>query len=191
MASIACKVHSSTTSARRRRLGGLAVTHCRSRLRLFSHAAQAAHWSCRVCCVRPRSLQRRITPRPRSAGRLPAVAPTFPLYFTLTRLNPPPSSLRPDVGFTTSRSILLFPPLLHSPMLLVPYSLALSCLLSIVELQAVAVPHPTFPQSIPLVRRARGQQNATEWLARQKSRLEGKYGVSQVTRSKRASGLNL
>ncbi|OBZ66793.1 Aspartic protease [Grifola frondosa] len=76
-------------------------------------------------------------------------------------------------------------------MRLLPFSLAAFFLLS----DALAAPSPAYPaQSIPLVRRARPQRNATElgsWLQGQKAGLEAKYGGGRSAYQKRATGLNL
>ncbi|KAI9067956.1 acid protease [Trametes sanguinea] len=78
---------------------------------------------------------------------------------------------------------------------LLPYSLALSCLLSIANDYALAAPSPStspLPRSIPLLRRSRPRRNTTElsdWLKSQKEILEAKY--SNNPQRKRASGLNL
>lgn len=73
-----------------------------------------------------------------------------------------------------------------------PYSLLLTCLLSIASQQTLAAPSPAFPRSIPLLRRSgRGNRNASEWLQRQKSHIEGKYGVGRAAGRKRANGLSL
>ncbi|KAI0640743.1 acid protease [Trametes meyenii] len=78
---------------------------------------------------------------------------------------------------------------------LLPYSLAVSCLLSIANDYVLAAPSPStspIPRSIPLLRRSRTQRNATEfssWLKSQKEILEAKYSSS--SQKKRASGLNL
>ncbi|CDO69669.1 hypothetical protein BN946_scf184851.g57 [Trametes cinnabarina] len=80
-------------------------------------------------------------------------------------------------------------------MLLLPYSLAVTCLLSLANDYALAAPSPSFtplPRTIPLLRRSRPRRNATElsdWLKSQKEILEAKYGNNP--QQKRASGLNL
>ncbi|KAI0766648.1 acid protease [Trametes elegans] len=78
---------------------------------------------------------------------------------------------------------------------LLPYSLVVSCLLSLAHDQALAAPSPTitpFVRSIPLLRRGKPQRNETElstWLQSQKEILEAKY--SSGPQRKRASGMNL
>ncbi|KAI0369096.1 acid protease [Pilatotrama ljubarskyi] len=78
---------------------------------------------------------------------------------------------------------------------LLPYSLAVSCLLLLAHDQALAAPSPSstpLPRSIPLLRRARPQRNSSElsnWLKSQKEILEAKY--SSNPQRKRASGFNL
>ncbi|KAI0351375.1 acid protease [Trametes cingulata] len=78
---------------------------------------------------------------------------------------------------------------------LLPYSLAVSCLLLLAHDQALAAPSPSttpIPRSIPLLRRSRPQRNSSElsnWLKSQKEILEAKY--SSNPQRKRASGFNL
>ncbi|KAM5537642.1 hypothetical protein V8D89_008720 [Ganoderma adspersum] len=75
---------------------------------------------------------------------------------------------------------------------LLPYSLALSCLLFLApESLAIPTPSPASPPlSIPLVRR-RPQRNTTdEWLQFHRDAVVAKYGLSSGQR-KRASGFNL
>ncbi|KAH9893556.1 aspartic peptidase domain-containing protein [Cubamyces lactineus] len=78
---------------------------------------------------------------------------------------------------------------------LLPYSLALSCLLSLAHDHALAAPSPSsspLPRSIPLLRRSRPRRNSTElseWLRSQKEYIEAKY--SNNPQRKRASGFNL
>ncbi|PIL25348.1 transporter [Ganoderma sinense ZZ0214-1] len=74
---------------------------------------------------------------------------------------------------------------------LLPYPLALSCLLLLLAPEGLAVPQPapSIPRSIPLLRR-RPVHNGTEWLKSQKDLLEIKYGT-RTGQQKRASGFNL
>jgi len=78
-----------------------------------------------------------------------------------------------------------------------PVSFALSLLLSVDH--ALAVPASRDQPSsrglhVPILRRAAGQRNDTEWgvwAKQQKQLLEGKYGRPSTTTTKRSSGYNL
>ena len=74
---------------------------------------------------------------------------------------------------------------------LLPYPLAVSCLLFLFAPEGLAVPQPapSIPRSIPLLRR-RPVHNGTEWLKSQKDLLEIKYGT-RGGQQKRANGFNL
>ncbi|EJF59592.1 acid protease [Dichomitus squalens LYAD-421 SS1] len=73
-----------------------------------------------------------------------------------------------------------------------PYSLALSCMLSLVtESLAIPTPSPATPVSIPLVRRRPKRNNTDEWLQLQRDAVVAKYGIGKSAQQKRASGYNL
>ena len=73
-----------------------------------------------------------------------------------------------------------------------PYSLALSCLLSL-ALESFAIPAPSPPSpplSIPLIRRRPQRGTSDDYLRLHKDAVVAKYGLSSG-QQKRASGLNL
>lgn len=75
---------------------------------------------------------------------------------------------------------------------LLPYSLALSCLLSLAP-ESLALPAPSPPSaplSIPLVRRRPQRKTTDEWLQFHKDAVVAKYGLGSG-QQKRASGFNL
>lgn len=76
---------------------------------------------------------------------------------------------------------------------LLPYSLALSCLLSLAP-ESLAIPAPSTPPSpplsIPLLRRRPQRDSSDDYLKLHKDAVAAKYGLSSG-QQKRASGLNL
>ncbi|TFK84827.1 acid protease [Polyporus arcularius HHB13444] len=78
-------------------------------------------------------------------------------------------------------------------MYLLPHWLAVSCFLLLAHQEALAAPDSSLPRSIPLLRRAPPQRNATEvsaWLKQQKDLLVAKYH-GRSGQQKRSNGMNL
>ena len=76
---------------------------------------------------------------------------------------------------------------------LLPYSLALSCVLSLAT-ESLAIPTPSTspsPVSIPLVRRRTKRSTSDDWLQAQRDAVIAKYGIGKPAQQKRASGMNL